>query len=163
MAATLNSDPLDGENLLEDDLCDLGMSSPSQDLVISSTPVPPLKRKQDFPDPAPKRKQTLSPDKENRDPDKTPTRSNTSVRRLPEPCPLPSSFSQKTIDAIERGDLLGTAKTRMLREAATFYFGICSGRYFSDYTTIAKTLCKEYPQLRDKMPTNDGYWVSCVL
>ena len=85
--------------------------------------MPPLKRKQDFPDPVPKRKPTLNPDKENRDPDKTPTRPDTSVRRLPELCPLPNTFSRKTIDAIERGDLLGTAKTRMLREAATFYFG----------------------------------------
>ena len=64
-------------------------------------------------------------------------------------------------DAIEREDLLGTAKTRMLREAATFYFGACSGRCASDYITIAKTLCREYPQLRDKMPMNGEYWVSC--
>lgn len=161
MATTLNSDPLDKENWPEDDLYDLSVSSPPQDLVISSTPVPPLKRKQDFPDPVPKRKPTLNPDKENRDPDKTPTRPDTSVRRLPEPCPLPNTFSRKTIDAIERGDLLGTAKTRMLREAATFYFGVCSGRCASDYITVAKTLCREYPQLRDKMPTNGEYWVSC--
>ena len=165
MATTLNSDPFDKGNCLEDDLCDLSVSPPPpQDLLISSTPVPPLKRKQDFPDPVPKRKPTLSPDKENHDPDKTPTRPDTSVScRLPEPCLLPNTFSRKTTDAIERGDLLGTAKTRMLREAATFYFGVCSGRCSSDYITIAKTLCKEYPQLRDKMPTNGEYWVSCLL
>ena len=38
----------------------------------------------------------------------------------------------------------------MLREAAIYYFGVCSGGA-SDYTTIAKTLCREYPQLKDKM------------
>lgn len=154
------TDPLGKEEWLEDDLCDLSVSSPPQDLVMASTPVPPLKRKQDFPDPVPKRKLTLSPDKENRDPDKTPTRPDTSVCRLPEPCPLPNTFSRKTMDAIERGELLGTAKTRMSREAAAFYFGVCSGRCSSDYITIAKTLCKEYPQLKDKMPTNGEYWVS---
>ena len=153
------TDPVGKEEWL-DNLSDLSVSSPPQDLVKTSTPVPPLKRKQDFPDPVPKRKRALSPDKENHDPDKTPTRPDTSVCRLPEPCPLPNTFSRKTMDAIERGELLGTAKTRMLREAATFYFGVCSGRYSSDYITIAKTLCKEYPQLKDKMPTNEEYWVS---
>ena len=57
-------------------------------------------------------------------------------------------FHKKTIDAIEQGNLLGTAKTRLLREATTYYyFGVCSGGA-SDYITIPK------------MPTNREYWVS---
>ena len=70
MATALNLDPLDKEDWLEVDLCDLGVSLPPQDFIISSTPVPPLKRKQDFPDPVPKRKPTLNTGKENHDPEK---------------------------------------------------------------------------------------------
>ena len=44
-----------------------------------------------------------------------------------------------------------------------FYFGICSGGSSSEYITMAKTLCKEYPELKDKKPVIEGeYWVSNV-
>ena len=102
MAATLNLNPLDKQDWLEDDLCDLGVSSPPQDLVISSAPVLPLKQKQDFSDPVPKRKPTLNPDKENHDPAKTSTRPDTCVRRVPEPCPLPNSFHEKRLVQLNR-------------------------------------------------------------
>ena len=56
---------------------------------------------------------------------------------------------------------MGNMKTRLLREAAMFYFGICSGGSSTEYITIAKTLCKEYPELKDKKPVIEGeYWVS---
>ena len=143
MATTLNFDPLDKDNWLGDDLS--VSTTPPQDLVSSSTPVPPLKRKYDYPDPVPKRKPPMNPDKENCDPDKMPTRPDTSVCRLPKLCPLPITISQKTIEAIEQGDLVGTAKTRLLREAATVYFGVCFGCCSLDFITITKELCREYP------------------
>ena len=38
-----------------------------------------------------------------------------------------------------------------------FYFGICSGGS-AEYITV-KTLCKEYPELKDKKPVVEGeYW-----
>ena len=116
---------MDKEDWLGDDLS--VSTPPPQDLVISSTPVPPLKHKYDYSDPIPKRKPPMNPDKKKCDPDKTPTRPDTSVCRLPEPYTLPNTYSEKTIEVIEQGDSVGTAKTRLLREAATFYFGVCSG------------------------------------
>ena len=44
---------------------------------------------------------------------------------LPDPRPLPTTFSKKTLQAIEKGNLSGNAKTRLLREAALFYYGLC--------------------------------------
>lgn len=58
--------------------------------------------------------------------------------------------------AIEQGQLTGNTKTRLLREAAMFYFGICCGGSSTEYITIAKTLCKEYPELKDKKPVIAG-------
>ena len=157
MAAKHNLDPSDKDQLGND----LSVSTPPpKDLITSSTPVPPLRQKYDCPDPVPKEKPPVNPDKEECDPDDMPTKPGTSVRYLPEPCPVPTTFSRKTMEAIEKGALVGNAKIRLLREAGMFYFGVCSGRCSSDYITIAKTLCREYPQLRDKMARNGEYWVS---
>ena len=157
METTLGCDPFDKEDWMQDDI---SVSTPPQDFVICSTPVSSGKRKSDFHNPVPKRTPPMNCEKGKSTSDVTPTTPNTSTCRLPEPCPLPSTYSRKTTEAIEQGNLLGTAKTRLLREAATFYFGICSGRCCSsDYVTIAKTLCREYPQLKDKMAPNGEYWV----
>ena len=59
------------------------------------------------------------------------------TQRLPDPCPLPNSFSRITHQAIEQGQLSGNMKTRLLREAVMFYFGICSGGSSTEYITIA--------------------------
>ena len=85
--------------------------------------------------------------------------------KLPDPCPLPTTFSKKTRQAIETGNISGNAKTRLLREAALFYYSLCDGcntGVSSTYVTIARALCAEYPQLRDKRPINGQYWVSNI-
>ena len=38
----------------------------------------------------------------------------------------------------------------LLREAVTFYKGICPNPTSEEYTAMAKTLCHEYPELKDK-------------
>lgn len=78
--------------------------------------------------------------------------------RLPDPCPLPTNFSEATIKAIQTGKLIGNLKLRLTREAASFYYGICPNPTSAEYTTKARTLCDNYPQLKDKDPTTD-YWV----
>ena len=79
--------------------------------------------------------------------------------RLPNPCPLPNNFSMVTTKAIENNTLKGNIRLRMTREAAAFYYGICPKPTPTEYTIMAKTLCDNYPQLKDKDP-NKNYWVS---
>lgn len=75
--------------------------------------------------------------------------------QLPEPCPLPI-ISERTMDIISNG-IEGNKRFFLLREAATFYEGICPNTTSAEYTTMAKTLCHKYPELKDK---GDTYWVS---
>ena len=77
---------------------------------------------------------------------------------LPEPCPLPTNFTEATIKAIQNGKLTGNLRIRLTREAASFYYGICPKPTSAEYTIMAKTLCDGYPQLKDKDP-NSNYWV----
>lgn len=84
-------------------------------------------------------------------------------RRLPEPCPVPySSFSPDVIQAIEKDQLKGILKIRLIRQAADFYYGLCPNPNHIEYVTMAKTLCERYPQLRDKKPVKGKfvYYVS---
>ena len=81
--------------------------------------------------------------------------------RLPHPCPLPNTFSVETIKAEEQEKMVGCNKFRMLREAYSFYHGICPNPTASEYTIMAQTLCEKFPQIKDK--TDCEYWVSTFL
>ena len=84
--------------------------------------------------------------------------------RLPHPCPLPNTFSVETVEAEEQGKMVGCNKFRMLREACSFYQGICPNPTPSEYTIMLQTLCDRFPQIKDKLPENDDeYWVSTFL
>ena len=62
-------------------------------------------------------------------------------RRLQEPCPVPySSFSQDVIEAINRGQLKGVFKIRLIRQAAEFYYGMCPHPNHFEYVNMAKTV-----------------------
>ena len=50
-------------------------------------------------------------------------------------------------------------KTRLLRQAALFYWGLCPRLSNDEYLTMAVTLCNAFQQLRDKRPINGKYWV----
>ena len=80
--------------------------------------------------------------------------------RLPNPCPLPTHFTQATSTAIEKNQLIGLSRFRFLREAAEFYFGICPKPTSNEYTRMAQALCDKYPQLKDKQ---EEYWVNIYL
>ncbi len=85
---------------------------------------------------------------------------------FPEPCPVPprSSFSKRTCQAIDKGNITGNAKLRLLREAAMYYYSLTGENTSTPYVTIAKTLCTKYLQLKDKKPPIPGeYWVSAKL
>ena len=74
-------------------------------------------------------------------------------RRLPEPCPVPyNSFSPDVIEAIDKDQLKGIFKIRLIRQAADFYHGMCPRPNSTEYVDMAKTLCAKYPQLRDRKP-----------
>jgi len=79
----------------------------------------------------------------------------TTGSRLPEPCPLPI-VSERTKEIIANG-IKGNNRFFLLREAVTFYEGICPKPTTNEYTAMAKTLCHKYPELKDK---GDTYWVS---
>ena len=79
----------------------------------------------------------------------------TTGSRLPEPCPLPI-ISERTKNIIANG-IQGSKRFFLLREAVTFYEGICPNPTSDEYTAMAKTLCHGYPELKDK---GNKYWVS---
>ena len=70
--------------------------------------------------------------------------------RLPDPCPVPTVFSKKTMVAIQSSQLEGTKKLALLREASLYYYGYCQNPTSDEYSTMAKMLCEQYPQLKDK-------------
>ena len=80
--------------------------------------------------------------------------------RLPVPCPLPTNFTKQVTNAIKNNQLKGVMKTRLLRQAAVFYWGLCPRPTHDEYVTMAVTLCENFPQLKDKKPINGAYWVS---
>lgn len=82
--------------------------------------------------------------------------------RLPQPCPLPNTFSVETLEDEKKGQLVGCNKYRMLREACSFYRGICPNPTPSEYTIMAQTLCERFPQIKDKLPQDGIPWVSYV-
>ena len=47
--------------------------------------------------------------------------------RLPVPCPVPTKFTKDVANAIKNNQLKGIMKTRLLRQAATFYWGCVHG------------------------------------
>lgn len=82
------------------------------------------------------------------------------VLRLPEPCPVPTTFSKEVSRAIEDDNVTGLIKDRLKRQIGTFYYGICPKPSPSEYTIMAKTVCQKYTQLQDKKTTR--YWVSLI-
>lgn len=77
-------------------------------------------------------------------------------RKLPEPCPVPyNCFSEDVIRAIDNNQITGIIKIRLIRQAASFYCGICPKPTHDDYVNMAKTLCDHYAQLKDKRPANN--------
>ena len=82
--------------------------------------------------------------------------------RLPVPCPTPTTFTPNILRAIENKQLLGITKTRLLREATSFYWGLCPRPTHDEYVAMATALCDKFPQLRDKMPPQGKYWVSLL-
>ena len=83
--------------------------------------------------------------------------------RLPVPCPVPTNFTPNVLRAIENKQLLGIMKTRLLRQAASFYWGLCPRPTHDEYVAMSITLCDKYPQIRDKMPSQGEYWVSFII
>ena len=80
-----------------------------------------------------------------------------SEKRLPTLCPLPA-FTPIVQQGIENNKIKGNLKTRMLRESANHYYGLCPRPYPQEYRRMALSLCDLCPQLRDS--TEDRYnWV----
>lgn len=79
--------------------------------------------------------------------------------RLPNPCPLPATFSGILLDAISKNKLKGNLKTRLLRECAAFLQGICPHPRQHEYVAMAKAICDKYEDLKDIKPNNGEYWV----
>ena len=85
-------------------------------------------------------------------------------RRLPDPCPLPTTFSKKVSKALESGPLAGNEKLMFLREVFTFYYGVCPNPLPCEYDKISEALCLKYPELQDKLPVDQGKpWVSYII
>ena len=78
------------------------------------------------------------------------------------PCPVLTNFTPNVLRAIENKQLLGIMKTRLLRQAASFYWGLCPRPTHDEYVAMSIALCDKYPQLRDKMPSQGKYWVSSL-
>ena len=80
--------------------------------------------------------------------------------RLPSPCPIPTNFTTDITSAIAEDKLRGVLKTRLLRQAAQFYWGLCPRPDHNEYIARASALCEKYLQLKDKKPIHGKYWVS---
>ena len=80
---------------------------------------------------------------------------------LPEPCPIPA-LSERIKAMLAQNGVKANNKF-LLREAASFYNGLCPNPTTNEYVTMAKTLCNKYPELKDKQPVNGKYWVSINL
>jgi len=74
------------------------------------------------------------------------------------PCPVPTKFTKDVANAIKNNQLKGIMKTRLLRQSATFYWGLCPWPTHDEYVTMAVTLCDKFPQLKDKKPLHGQYW-----
>ena len=87
--------------------------------------------------------------------------------RLPNPCPLPTAFSPAVHFSILQNDISGNCKLKMLRESASFFYGICPFPNPSEYLEMAKALCNKYPLLQDTHCSNAAYWVwytcTCII
>ena len=83
--------------------------------------------------------------------------------RLPIQCLVPTSFTKNVLDTIEANKLAGVMKTRLLRQAATFHWGLCPSPSPEEYTETAVALCNKYKQLKDTMPLKGKYWVSYLF
>ena len=84
---------------------------------------------------------------------------NNGRARLPDPCPVPTNFSERVTKALATGELEGNDKLCFLREATNFYSGYCSNPSSAEYLVMAKTLCDRFPMLKDKKPIDGEYWV----
>ena len=84
-------------------------------------------------------------------------------KRLPVPCPVPSKFCLALEQSIQKENVSGNMKLTLIREASEFYCGICPNPTASEYQTMAKTLCDEFPSLKNKIPVNGAYWVRYII
>ena len=78
-------------------------------------------------------------------------------KRLPNPCPIPPAFTPAVYNCIIKKEISGNLKYRMLRESASFYYGLCPDPTPSEYQEMAKSLCNKYPMLQVVNCTE--YWV----
>ena len=63
--------------------------------------------------------------------------------------------------SLEAGALSGNDKLMFLREAFTFYYGVCPNPLPHEYEIICEAICDKYPELKDKLPLDDKKpWVS---
>uniref|UniRef100_A0A1X7TSD2 Uncharacterized protein n=1 Tax=Amphimedon queenslandica TaxID=400682 RepID=A0A1X7TSD2_AMPQE len=86
--------------------------------------------------------------------------SDVDKKRLPIPCPLPTVFSKTVHMALTENKLGGTDKLRMLRESASFFYGICPVPKPAEYQDMSRALCDKYPSLKDLHAPNGEYWVN---
>ena len=83
--------------------------------------------------------------------------------RLPVPCPLPTVYTPAVQIAIQNDSLTGLLKLSMLRQCATFFYGVCPRPRSYEYREMSKILCDNYPSLKDETHVNGEYWVSNIL
>ena len=105
------------------------------------------------------RKRSL-PEKQETPPSKKPPAD--ALKRLPIPCPVPTVFSKHVETALHQNQLSGLVKLRMLRESAFFFFGFCPSPKPYEYLAMAKSLCDNYPQLKDIDVPDGMYWVNTI-
>ena len=77
-------------------------------------------------------------------------------RRLPAQCPVPYDYFSDVIKAIDNSQITGIFKIRLIRQAASFYHGMCPKLTHDEYVGMAKTLCDHYTQLKDKQLANNA-------
>ena len=97
------------------------------------------------PEPSPSKRQKLT---------------TTSDLRLPVPCPLLKNFSDDSVvNAIKKGEIKGLVKYRLLRDVASFYKGLCPNPTPTEFATMCRAVCNQFPSLKDKKPKDNIYWV----
>jgi hypothetical protein len=75
---------------------------------------------------------------------------------------LPTAFSQAVKNAIQKKEITGNMKLKLIREACEYYQGICSYPTAKEYEIMARTLCGKYPQLANKQIIKGSNWVSTM-
>ena len=139
--------------------------NPIGDEKSTKRPIPEIAKNEE---PAAKRPPVKS--KGNSDKGCTPANAASAVIQIkqlrlpvPVPCPVLTNFTPNVLQAIENKQLLGIMKTRLLRQAASFYWGLCPRPTHDEYVAMSIALCDKYPRIRDKMPSQGEYRVSFII